>query len=188
MEKDSMLGSDIGQEERLKEDIDFDGLLDALLSVLREEVEVYKELRSIIAEEFDILMRPTIDLLSYSNAKKETCVLKVRMLEEVRSNIIKKIARLIDREDKEIDFATLYSYADESRTAELDAQRKILSPLIQSINEKNEKNKDLLDYSLSYIRGSMDFINNLLSTGAEYAPTGKLTANNVNGRILNRKG
>jgi flagellar biosynthesis/type III secretory pathway chaperone len=188
MDKGAMLDSDISKEEKAKKDLDFDELLDALLSVLRKEVEVYEELQAIIAEEHDVLIRPSSRLLFESNAKKETCVLKAKMSEEVRANIVKKIAKLLDREEKEINFTILSSCADESRKTELDARRKILFPLVQSINKENEKNKNLLDYSLSYIRSSINFINDLLSSGIGYVHTGKLKIGNTNGRILNREG
>ena len=179
---------DISQEIDVKKEADFNGLLDSLLSVIKKEVEVYKELQFIITKEFDVLMQPTLDLLSYSNTKKDTCILKARMLEEVRSNIVKKIARFLGREEKEINFTVLSSYGDKSRTAELDTQRKILFPLIQGINEANEKNKGLLDFSLSYVRSSMDFVNNLLSTGADYGGMGRLKSGGLHGRVINREG
>ncbi len=188
MGKGAMLDSDVNREEKAKKAVDFDELLDALLSMLRKEVDVYEELQIIVAEESAVLMRPSSVCLLDSNAKKETCILKAKMLEEVRANIVKKIAKLLDREEKEINFTLLSSYADERRKRELDARRKMLFPLVQSINEANEKNKGLVDYSLSYIRSSMNFINNLLSSGIGYAHTGRLKIGNTNGRILNREG
>ena len=133
-------------------------------------------------------MHPSLDLLYYSNTKKDTCILKARMLEEARSNIVKKIARFLGREEKEINFTILSSYGNKSRTAEFESQRKILFPLIQAINEANEKNKGLLDFSLSYVRSSMDFVNNLLSAGADYGSMGQLKSGSLHGRVVNREG
>lgn len=179
---------DINQEASVKTDVDFESLIDSLLSVLTKEVEVYEELRSTIHEERGVIGRPSLDLLSENNNKKETCILKARMLEEVRANIVKKIARRLDREEKDINISLLTSYTEKDQTKALKSRQKSLLPLIQSIKEANEMNQGLLDYSLSYVRNSMNFINNLLSTGAGYAHTGKLKANNTNGRILNREG
>jgi hypothetical protein len=179
---------DINQEVSAKTDIDFENLIDSLLSVLTKEVEIYEELRTTIQEERGLLRRPSLALLSSSNNKKETCILKARMLEEVRANIVKKIAKNLDRNENDINISILSLYTEERQTNALKARQKSLLPLMQSIKEANEINQGLLDYSLSYVRNSMIFINNLLSIGSGYAHTGKLKASNTNGRILNREG
>jgi hypothetical protein len=179
---------DISQVVSIKTDIDFENLVDSLLSVLTKEVEVYEELRTTIQNEKGLLRRPSLELLSSNNNKKETCILKARMLEEVRVNIVKKIAKHIDRNEKEINISLLSLYTEDRQTNALKARQRILLPLMQSLKEANDMNQGLLDYSLSYMRNSMIFINNLLSIGSGYVHTGKLNVSNTNGRILNRQG
>jgi hypothetical protein len=174
--------------KRLTEEADFESLLDSLLVVLRQDVEIYRELQANINEKRDVLRRPSLELLTESNSKTETCVLKAKMLEEVRANIVKKIAKSLDRQEQEITLTFLVAYVDGQRKAELKAQQRALSSLMGSISEINEKNKVFLDYSLSYIKSTMNFINSLLSTGADYVNTGKLKAGDRHGRILCKEG
>lgn len=174
--------------KQLPDEADFESLLDSLLAVLRKDVEVYRELQEHISEKRDVLIRPSLELLEESNSKMETCVLKAKMLEEVRANIVKKIAKSLQREEKDITLTFLTSYADGPRRTELRVQQRALSSLMGSINEANEKNKALLDYSLFYVKSTMNFINNLLSTGADYVNTGKLRAGARQGRILCKEG
>jgi len=178
----------ITEPVRPTNEADFESLLDSLLAVLRQDVEIFGELQANINEKRDVLRRPSLELLTESNSKTETCVLKARMLEEARANIVKKIAKSLDRQEKDITLTFLASYVDGQRKNELKAQQKVLSSLMGSINEINEKNKVLLDYSVSYVKSTMDFIDNLFSTGADYVNTGQLKAGARNGRILCKEG
>jgi flagellar biosynthesis/type III secretory pathway chaperone len=166
----------------------FDGLMDSLLSAVNKEVKSYKRLRLIIAEEYAILMKPSVDLLHYSNAQKDACISGLGNLEDERRGIVRKIADLLDKKAADINFTILFSYADDRRKAKLESLQKTLPPLIREITEANEKNKGLLDFSLSYIGSSMNFISSLLSAGASYESTGQLRPDNLDGRMVNSRG
>ena len=170
------------------DETDLEDLLDSLLAVLRKDVEVYRELQGHINEKRSVLTRPSLELLTESNSKTETCALKAKMLEEVRANIVKKIAKCLERQEKDITLTFLSAYVDGQRRAELREQQRVLNSLIGSINEINNKNKVLLDYSLSYVKSTMHFIDHLFSTGADYVNTGKLKAGDRHGRILYKEG
>jgi hypothetical protein len=63
---------------------------------LSQELAIYQELKNAISGENVILIKPSLDELNHSNAIKENIILKAHMLEEVRLNILKKIARNFD--------------------------------------------------------------------------------------------
>ena len=178
----------ITKPEKLSPDADFESLIDSLLTVLAKDVEVYRELQANINAKRDVLLKPSLDLLTENNSKAETCVLKVRMLEEARANIIKKIARSLDGQEKDITLTMLASYVDGKRRTELLSQQQILTCLVSSIREMNEKNRGLLDYSLSYVTNSLNFINQIMNTGADYVNTGKLKTGPRRGMLLCKEG
>ena len=60
--------------------------------------------------------------------------------------------------------------------------------LTNILDELNERNKTLLDASLSYVQKSIDFLGQLIYPGATYLNTGRLKANNLNGKIVSREG
>ncbi|MCG6536179.1 MAG: flagellar protein FlgN [Syntrophales bacterium LBB04] len=182
-----MLITDINQEY-MRKDGDMEGLLDSLLSVLTKEIEIYEELQAAIVEEGISLKRPSLETISESNAKKETIILKARMLEEVRGNIVKKIAKIYDIEEKDVNLTFLTSYVGGNRKNKLKSLQTVLSKLIFTINKNNENNIALLDFSISYVKSTMNFLNNLLSTGADYINTGKLKAAKMNGKLLYKEG
>jgi hypothetical protein len=59
-------------------------LLDSLIIILKREIVVYRELQAAISHEKIILMKPSLERLLESNSKKETVILKAKMLEEGR--------------------------------------------------------------------------------------------------------
>ena len=183
-----MAGSETNQEGCFQNDAAFAGLVDSLLSLLKKEVEVYEELREVMVEERCVLRRPSPERLYETNNKKETSILKAKMLEEVQSGIVKKLARLINRPEQDINLTLLASLAAARQSASLLDQQRILAALIQSINALNDNNKDMLDYSLSYVRSSMKFITSIIAAGADYVYTGQLRYDRGNGRLINREG
>ena len=163
---------------------DLKSLYDSLLYVLRNEVEVYRELHSLFLNERAFLVKSSIDELYENSSKKETCVLKAKMLEEVRTNLVNKISKFLDVDENDINFSILLSYGDDAQRRELRDCQSSLHFLLTEIKELNKKNKLLLDSSLIYVQRSIDFINQLVYPTSSYLSTGKLKSNNMNGKIL----
>lgn len=163
-------------------------LCDSLLSVLRKEIEVYGELEEAMAQEKSVLERPSVTGLQESNARKETCLLKTRILEEVRMKLIGKIARSLNVGEEEVRFSTLLSCTEGPLRDDLQECRLRLREVLYRIRESNRGNRALIDASLTGVQNSMSFIHNLLSQGSTYMDSGQLRARNLNGRIYSRKG
>ena len=168
---------------------DLHPLLDSLINLLKREIAVYREIQAAITHERIILMKPSLEKLLESNGKKETAIVKARMLEEGRFKIIKKIARVLDLDENQINLSTVSSYADTDQEKELKECRSILNELLASNREMNQNNKELLDYSLHFLQGTVDFIHSLLSSGSAcYMPTGRMRPISRNGKILRTEG
>ncbi len=183
-----MLNLNINQEEDGQEQKEFEILLDSLMTILKKEVEVYEELLSIAIEAGSVLKKASLELISGNHNKMETCMLKAKMLEEARGKVVKKIALILDMEERELNLTVLTGLARGSRQMELRFLQSNLTQLVQSLKKANDESKALLDYSLFYVGSTMSFIGSILSAGAGYAETGKLKAGTMNGKILSREG
>jgi len=163
--------------------------LDSLLDLLKREIVVYKELQATISHEKAILLKPSLERILESNSKKETVILKAKMLEEGRLKLVRKIAKMLDLEEREINLTTLCSYADPDQEKKLKECQSILNGLLAKNKEMNKNNKELLDYSLHFLQGSVDFIHSLFSSAsASYMPSGKMRPISRNGKILRTEG
>ena len=176
-------------QQNMSLDMDLYPHLDSLIDLLKREIMVYKELQATIAHEKTILLKPSLERILESNSKKETVILKAKMLEEGRLKLVRKIARMLNLEDREINLTTLCSYADPLQEKELKQCQSILNGLLTKNKEMNKNNKELLDYSLHFLQGSVDFIHSLFSSAsASYMPSGKMRPISHNGKILRTKG
>ncbi len=183
-----MLDLNTNQEEEVPEQKEFAILLDSLLTILKKEVEVYEELLSIAIEGGSVLKKASLELISENHNKMETCLLKAKMLEEARGKAVKKIAMVLDVEERDINLTVLCDRARGKQKTELYSIQTTLTRIISTLKKANDESKALLDYSLFYVGSTMSFIGSILSAGAGYAETGKLKAGTMNGKILSREG
>ncbi len=177
------------KQQNMALDTDVYPLLDPLIGLLKREISVYRQLQATIAHEKVILLKPSLERLLESNSKKETLILKAKMLEEGRLKLVGKIAKMLELEENEINLTTLLSYADHSQEKDLKECQSTLNGLLSKSREMNQNNRELLDYSLHFLQGSVDFIHSLFSTASAcYMPSGKMRPLARNGKIVETKG
>ena len=160
----------------------------ALIEVLKKELAIYQELKCFIIAEKKVLIRPSFDELNESNARKENIILKARMLEEARTNILKKIARHLELKADEIKLSTVAGYAAIEQSQKIEENRKKIVLVSEEIRSLNEINKDLVGSTLNNVKGSLDFISLLMSQGPIYLESGKIKSYQSNGKFLRTQG
>ncbi len=163
-------------------------LYDSLVSVLRKEIEVYRNLHGSLVNERKILAGSFANELYENNSRKETCILKAKMVKDVRTKLLEKIINALDLDGKDIRLSTLMPHGDESQKKELEECQSTLRSLLMKVNELSKQNKALLVSSLFYVRKSIDFFGQIISPAVTYLSTGRLKANHVNGKIVSREG
>ncbi|MGA2331510.1 MAG: flagellar protein FlgN [Syntrophales bacterium] len=164
-------------------------LIDSLIGLLKREIVVYRELQATIAQEKIILLKPSLERLLESNSKKETVILKAKMLEEGRLKLVKKIANMLDLDENDVNLTVLCSHADPDQQTDLRECQSTLNRLLTDSRKMNQSNKDLLDYSLHFLQGSIDFIHSLLSSASAcYMPSGKIRPTARNGKLVQTEG
>jgi flagellar biosynthesis/type III secretory pathway chaperone len=161
---------------------------DSLIAVLRREIDVYQEMCALFLCEREILVRSDAEELHENNSRKETCILKAKMLNEVRVKIVEKIANVFGMDEQEITVSTLISKGNSYQKRELLECRSMLHALAKNACELNERNKVLLDSSIMYVRKSIEFINQLLSPPSTYLNNGELRTQSMHGKIVCREG
>lgn len=162
-------------------------MFDPLIRNLKEEIELLRFLSDALEKEREILVRSDVRELVDHNGKKETLILKMRMLEEVRRTMIRKISR----DHGLAESATLVglaSCADPSRRETLLALRESITALAAAIGERNEANREIIGVSLRHAQGSMDFLGELMNPDKTYGQSGKWNRGKKKGNVLNTEG
>jgi hypothetical protein len=160
----------------------------SLIEVLKKELIIFYDLKKAMLNEKKILIKPSLNELNHSNAIKENIILKARMLEEVRLNILKKIAHNLDINVSEIKLKNLADYAGNEQSKEIKIITEEMSMISADISALNESNKDLLDVSLACVKNSLDFITSMLSSEAVYMKTGQIKTRPDNGKFIHTEG
>lgn len=181
-----MVDGQLSIENTLNPDIN--GICDSLLTILKKEIEVYRELEETISEESGVLITPSLKSITKSNLRKETCLLKARILEEARMSVIRKISEQLAMDPKDINISKLLAFVDQNRKAALGQLQKELKRLGDNISLLNKNNMSMIDLSLAYIGNSLDFINSLLSVESGYASSGRVMTNSIQGQVIKIKG
>jgi flagellar biosynthesis/type III secretory pathway chaperone len=163
-------------------------LIESLLSVLKTEIDLQKELQRSLEEECRILKRPDSNRLLQSNAKKENILLKAMMLDEVIADIVKKITRTANIREQHVTLSELSAYANPPLQAELQNCRELLASLVMNNREVNQNNRDLLDMLLRLVNNSMRVITNLMSADSDYIGSGQRNTAHMTGAVLCMKG
>jgi hypothetical protein len=182
-----MLGQGISLTNS-REENSCENIFTSLIEILRKELEVYQELKSTIIGERKILIKPNLGEFNHTNALKENIILKARMLEEARTNIIKKIVRNLEISTKDIKLSQLVAYAGHEQRKEIEEVREELVLIAGEINALNTGNKDLLEASLTNVKSSLDFINSIMSPGSVYLQCGTIKSTDNNGIFLHKEG
>jgi flagellar biosynthesis/type III secretory pathway chaperone len=165
-----------------------ESLVDSLVDVLWKEVEVYRELRESVSQEHRVLLKPSLEAIHASNARKETCLLKTRLLEEVRAGITHRLCRELGIGQEEITLTALLSHVSPRQRKPLAECQAVLRSLVTEITGMNRRNGLLIESSIQVSEGVMQFFTNVISGGSTYAESGQLKPRGLHGRICSSRG
>ncbi|HTX98858.1 MAG TPA: flagellar protein FlgN [Bacteroidota bacterium] len=163
-------------------------LLDSLVDVLWKEVEVHQELREAVAQERKVIMKPSLEALHESNSRKETCILKTRLLEEVRTGLVGRIASHLGLDAAEISLSGLLSHASPEQRKHMVECQTVLRVLVAEIAGMNNQNGLLIESSIRFNESAVNFIANMMCSGSTYAESGQIRTDGLNGRICSQRG
>jgi flagellar biosynthesis/type III secretory pathway chaperone len=166
---------------------DLDYLYHALLLAMGQEYERYQALLSSIQDETDILRKCVLDDIFSSNKKKEMVLQSLSIALEIRMSAINKIAEHLQIDEPVSMTQLIDSAQNHIRKNLMDYQEKF-ADLVKQINKANEKNKQLITFSLSQVNNTISYINSLTSSSLNYSPSGQIKAGNLHGRLISQAG
>jgi flagellar biosynthesis/type III secretory pathway chaperone len=164
-----------------------DTLLNTFLGLVEEQTSFYGALLLSLQREKHAVVHSRLDDLSESSKEKESIILKIRILEEQRVTLLKKLAHSLGCPSEEVTLTQLSKMVKEPHATRLRKCSSNLSALIQSIQEINETNRSLLAHSIEVVRGSLTLMHNLMTSNPTYQRTGTMEAVENGGSMLSGK-
>ncbi|KWT85383.1 flagellar export chaperone FlgN [Candidatus Magnetominusculus xianensis] len=132
--------------------------------VLSLQIEGYKVLFELLKQERENLIDFNEQGVETLAKEKYTQTLKLRLLEEERLRLMKKLVteintcQSINGRKLSVDM-NINTLAEITGDSDFNGIRTMLKSLLQSIDELNEFNKVLIDRSLKYVRNNINFLN-----------------------------
>jgi len=184
----NMLEQNIHLSNRLEACVN-DDLFSALIDVLTGEISIYEELKKFLITEKNMLVKPAAFAeINKSNAAKENIILKARISQEARTNLLKKIARNLDISEEEVNLISLAAFAGAEKGKIIKNLRSALLAITKEIETINSDNSSILDGSIDNVKASLEFLTSLLERSGIYLGNGKIGTVQHNGRLLRTEG
>ena len=129
-----------------------------LLNQLEQKALIYNELIKLIEAEREGISEYSYDKVQVALNKKETLVLKMKLLEENRLEVIEAIAKHLGLNFQDLTLRQLIASIDHPIRDKLMDQREILLGLITQIGLLNDQNQGLVNASSLSIKKSLAFL------------------------------
>ena len=161
-------------------------LVSRLLSVLEEQIKLYRHLLEIVRKEKDILISANLDELNENNRAKEAMLIKIRALETERmavSNELHLQLKIVGDEPR------LMEIARHLHTEEAEKMRNVhsvLELLLRRVQEYSRQNEVLVQSALSNITGAMNAIKGSLQEKPTYQKKGEVEGHTSAGQLVSR--
>lgn len=161
-----------------------DALVAKFIGLLEDQKRLYGSLLEVLQAEKAAALCSHLDSLNQAVKEKENVLLKIRILEEQRINMLGQVAEALGLPTVQVTLRHLAQRLDEPFAEQVQACRSSLLSLTQSIQELNNSNRKLFTRSLELIKGSINLLGSLRAPAPVYAPTGKLGTTLASGSVL----
>jgi len=151
-----------------------DALVTELGELLTQEIALHKHLLALLHKEKEFLIDLSTEEILENTKKKETCTLKIKMLEESRSVLVKQLSQHCGVPSEELTLSKIVSLIKEPQRSTLNATRSTLTSLIESIKEANQHNCLVVKDALHYCRRSLDFLYSSSAASPTYVNGGRI--------------
>jgi hypothetical protein len=133
-------------------------LLADVLRILREEIDLYRDLAEHARQKTALLVSGHMDAILESNKTDETYSLKLRILEDELSRLCGELCQAFKIPCEEFTLLKLAEGVSQSVAAEIRAQTSLFKNLIAELKSINHRNTMLIESSVRYSRGLLDFL------------------------------
>ena len=137
-----------------------DDQIAALMKIIGEEIALYRDLIAHARKKTSLLIRGSLEAILESNKADETINVKLRLLEDQMSRLCKQLCATMNVAHEEWTLLKLAEEAKPSVAEEIRSQFMVFRNLVEQLKAVNQRNRKLVESSLHYSRGLLDFIAN----------------------------
>lgn len=165
----------------------YDELVVTLVSVLEEQIKVYRHLLEVVRKEKDILISANLDDLNENNKAKEAMLLKIRALETQRLSQAAALGNAMNLGKEQPRLLEIAKYLDDASADKFRNIHSVLELLLRRVQEYNRGNEILVQSALSNITGAMKAIKGTLDDKSTYHKKGEVEGHTAAGQLVSRE-
>lgn len=173
------------QENAMSKDLNF--LYKSLYLSLEQEYERYRELFEAIQKEASLLISGDPKVIIDFNLNNERLLLSARIASDIRLEAINKITSFLHL-DQTVTMGQLIAYAPANIRQNLIDYKEKFADMILKIQKTNNRNRDLIEVSISHINNTLNYIDSLTYANPNYDRHGQIRAGNLQSRLISEAG
>jgi hypothetical protein len=158
-----------------------------LLYVLEKESGLCRELLSILERERAILKTQNLAGLLENNKERETCLMRLRMCDESREAIIKKIAKTLNVANESLKLHTLLEWCPAALLEQMKRCIDMLTGLLLRIKTLNADNAQIVSFSLEHVQMCISMFENLGFLERTYQGSGQMKSVGWQRRLIDKE-
>jgi hypothetical protein len=135
-----------------------------LLKLIREEISLYRDLIEHSRRKTALLVQGSVTALLESNKAEETFNIKLRMLEEEMRRLCLEFAQTLSVPREEFTLLKLAEGFEPPVAQEIRSLTNLFRNLVDQLKSVNQRNMRLVESSMRYSRGLLDFLANATSS------------------------
>ena len=152
------MGNNLGLTENLPK----------LVTLLEEQITLYRHLLEVVRKEKDILISANLDDLNETNRTKEAMLLKIRAIEAQRVKAASDVAQDLGLSPENPRLLEMAIYLPDEAGDRLRSIHSVLELLLKRVQELNGQNEVLVQSALVNVTGAMNSIRGTLQDKPKY--------------------
>ena len=160
-------------------------LFHKLDKVLVQKIELYNQLIEVMKKEWTSISEYSRENLEESLEQKSSLLAKVHELNYQREEIVQTFAQKLNRSQSEVTLKTIADLKKNPLGKRMTACREKIRKQIQTINEMNLENKQLITRSALTIKKSMSWLYEIDTAYTPYYSNGQLSEPTMESRVVN---
>ena len=159
-------------------------ILSKFFGLLEHEADLYQELLTLIEKEKQAVVATNLAELNETAKVKDNLLLKIRILDEQREHLLRKLADDLGHPAQALTLAKLSQFVEAPQANRIKRLRSTFLSVIAKIQRANDCNRTLFSHSLELVRSSVNLLNNVMTSSPVYFPSGNIQHRDQTGKIL----
>lgn len=130
-----------------------------LREVLKQEINVYKEMLQLSVEKTDVIIGGHIKRLEQITDHEQKLIMKIGKFEDIRESIVFNMQKNLGL-GEDLDMSKIKNHVDHEDKAFIEDQKDELLKTLNELKERNILNGTLINDSLEYINLNIDLMTN----------------------------